>query len=90
MRLVLHLAFFPLFRSDEPKKVQDNLFDCSGSNYAQFEVVFRCNFVKECAGGEDEMGCPYTTPHCEHGAFDLSNNSDKLLTISIEKSMARS
>ncbi|KAK7453168.1 hypothetical protein BaRGS_00039651 [Batillaria attramentaria] len=42
-------------------------WNCSVGYWADFKQHFPCDLSSDCAGGEDEVDCPYTTPRCGHG-----------------------
>jgi hypothetical protein len=54
-----------------------DLFNCSVPNYAQFDDVFRCNYLVECYNGEDEEGCAYKTAQCGEDYVDPGPGSSK-------------
>ena len=49
--------------SVEPRKVSTAFWNCSVSNWSDFQQHLMCDLVTECAGWEDERDCPYTG-HC--------------------------
>ena len=52
----------------------DGKWNCSVASWASMRVHFSCNLVVECAGGEDEQDCPYSSPLCEPGQFFLGHS----------------
>ena len=49
--------------SKTPRKLATGQWNCSVPNWSDFQQHFMCNLDRECAGGEDELDCPYTG-HC--------------------------
>ena len=46
-------------------------------HWPDFRLHLRCNLARECAGGEDEEGCPYTL--CEDGGLAWGGSCFHLL-----------
>ena len=57
-------------RSQEPKRLSENLFNCSVPHFHTFRPVFSCNIVTECQEKEDEKDCSYHSNDCGDGALD--------------------
>ena len=41
------------------------LLNCSTPSYSQWKEHVRCNLHLQCAGRQDERGCPFTDKHCD-------------------------
>jgi hypothetical protein len=49
-----------------PRRLADNLFDCSGEAYRCFQQHVDCNLEVECHDGRDERGdCPFSGHACQ-------------------------
>lgn len=44
-----------------PQRLAGGLWNCSVPYWADFKQHLLCNLITECAGGEDEVGCPYSS-----------------------------
>ncbi|KAL8570215.1 hypothetical protein ACOMHN_029915 [Nucella lapillus] len=54
-----------------PHQFADGLWNCSVPFWADFKEHLPCNLQQNCAGGEDEEECPYTTPDCGEGKVEV-------------------
>ena len=45
--------------------------NCSVKHWLDFQQHFPCDLVPQCAGGEDEARCPYTSDRCGPGNIDV-------------------
>ena len=52
-----------------PQRVLNGEWNCSVDYWGDFRGHLLCNLQTQCAGGEDEQDCGYTT--CTHGGFWL-------------------
>ena len=59
-----------LQKASSPEKDKStHLWTCSVAEWPVFKAHMACNFIVECAGGEDEENCNYT--RCGTGGFSL-------------------
>ena len=72
----LHRLFLPQL-SSQPQQLPDGKWNCSVPHWPDFRLHFRCNLVRECAGGEDEASCPYSL--CDDGGVSLDNSCFHLM-----------
>ena len=47
-----------------PEQLANGTWNCSVSHWPDFRLHFACNLLWDCAAGEDELGCPYTSHEC--------------------------
>lgn len=45
-----------------PRQLSLGRWNCSGVQWAVFQLHYPCDLHSDCVGGEDEAGCPYTNP----------------------------
>ena len=57
-----------------PQQLPDGSWNCSVPHWPHFRQHFLCNFNTECAGGEDEASCPYTTEACGPGRISIGDS----------------
>ena len=65
----LQFSFYP--RSARPLRLPDGTWNCSVANWPDFRHHFPCNLHAECARGEDEEQCPYTSDLCGPGRLTI-------------------
>lgn len=65
----IQFSFYP--RSARPLRLPDGTWNCSVANWPDFRHHFPCNLQAECARGEDEEQCPYTSPRCGRGRLSV-------------------
>ena len=65
----LQFSFYP--RSARPLRLPDGTWNCSVADWPDFRHHFPCNLQAECARGEDEEQCPYTSPRCGRGRLSV-------------------
>lgn len=58
-------------RTALPQQFPNGSWNCSVPYWPDFKQHFLCNFNTECAGGEDEASCPYTTETCGPGLISI-------------------
>ena len=56
----------------------NSTWNCSVPHWPRFQRHFRCNLRQECAGGEDEVRCPYSP--CRHGGVSFAGHCYFFLT----------
>ncbi|KAL8617016.1 hypothetical protein ACOMHN_014187 [Nucella lapillus] len=66
-------------KTEEPKMIAEDLFDCSVPHFQDFAHHLNCNLAVNCIGKEDEMNCDYTSEECGPGHIDAG---DKCYTYS--------
>ena len=54
-----------------PERLPDGTWNCSVKHWRDFQQHFPCDLVPQCAGGEDEARCSYTTERCGPGKIDV-------------------
>ena len=54
-----------------PEQLPDGTWNCSVKHWLDFQQHFPCDLVPQCAGGEDEARCPYTSDRCGPGNIDV-------------------
>ena len=54
-----------------PQRLEDGTWNCSVPHWADFQQHLQCNLRVECASGEDEAQCPYTTDDCGPGRISI-------------------
>ena len=57
-----------------PQPLPDGTWNCSVPHWPDFRQHVLCNFKTECAGGEDEAPCPYTTQRCGQGRISIGDS----------------
>ena len=65
----LQFSFYP--RSARPLRLPDGTWNCSVANWPDFRHHFPCNLHADCARGEDEEQCPYTSDFCGPGRLTI-------------------
>ena len=65
----IQFSFYP--RSARPLRLPDGTWNCSVANWPDFRHHFPCNLHAECARGEDEEQCPYTSDLCGPGLLTI-------------------
>ena len=61
-------------KGQTPEQFADGTWNCSVAFWASIQEHFSCNLAVQCAGREDEMDCPYSSPLCEPGDFFLGRS----------------
>ena len=61
------LVYSVLESYQEPIEMTPGVYNCSTSNFENFKNVLRCNMIRECYHGEDEMECDYQGSQCDRG-----------------------
>ena len=61
-------------KGQTPEQFADGTWNCSAAFWASIQEHFSCNLAVQCAGQEDEMDCPYSSPLCEPGDFFLGHS----------------
>ena len=65
----IQFSFYP--RSARPLRLPDGTWNCSVANWPDFRHHFPCNLHADCARGEDEDQCPYTSDLCGPGLLTI-------------------
>ena len=65
----IQFSFYP--RSARPLQLPDGTWNCSVANWPDFRHHFPCNLHADCARGEDEEQCPYTSDFCGPGRLTI-------------------
>ena len=65
----IQFSFYP--RSARPLQLPDGTWNCSVANWPDFRHHFPCNLHADCARGEDEEQCPYTSDLCGPGLLTI-------------------
>ena len=65
----LQFSFYP--RSARPLQLPDGTWNCSVADWPDFRHHFPCNLHADCARGEDEEQCPYTSDLCGPGLLTI-------------------
>ena len=65
----IQFSFYP--RSARPLRLPDGTWNCSVANWPDFRHHFPCNLHADCARGEDEEQCPYTSDLCGPGLLTI-------------------
>nr|KAG5708620.1 hypothetical protein BaRGS_033041 [Batillaria attramentaria] len=66
---------------ETPKRLGTGHFNCSVPQYARFQLHLRCNLEIECAAGEDERDCNYTSIACGQGFVDAGNKCYRYVAV---------
>ena len=61
-------------RGQAPVRFANGMWNCSVAYWSSIKDHFPCNLAKECVEGEDEQNCPYSSPLCETGQFNLGHS----------------
>ena len=61
-------------RGETPEQFANGTWNCSVGFWASFQDHFPCDLAMECARGEDEADCPYSSPLCVQGEFFLGHS----------------
>ena len=61
-RFRLYFSFHE--NSQIPEQLPDGTWNCSVPHWPDFQLHFPCNMLWDCAAGEDERECPYTSHKC--------------------------
>ncbi|KAK7489227.1 hypothetical protein BaRGS_00019479, partial [Batillaria attramentaria] len=72
--------------SEKPTEVGRGVFNCSVPHFHTFKEHLTCNVATECAGGEDETDCPYTSTECGPGYIDGISKCYKYVDVKKELS----
>ena len=56
-------------RRQTPEMLANGMWNCSVAVWNSIKDHFPCDLKAQCAGGEDEKGCPYSSPLCAPGEF---------------------
>ena len=54
-----------------PQRLSDGAWNCSVPHWPLFRPHVQCNLLTECAGGEDEAPCPYSSARCGPGRLSI-------------------
>ena len=70
--------------TSQPQRLSDGVWNCSVPFWSAIRFHFLCNRHRECVGGEDEQGCPYTL--CKDGgecilAVFVEDKSQEILQL---------
>ena len=65
----IQFSFYP--RSARPLRLPDGTWNCPVGDWPDFRHHFPCNLHADCARGEDEEQCPYTTDLCGPGLLTI-------------------
>ena len=68
----LLFSFHP--SSEKPEKLPEGKWNCSVPSGSELLQHFPCNLRADCAAGEDEADCPYTSPLCPLGQFHYGHS----------------
>ena len=60
--------------SSQLEKLPGGKWNCSVPHWSDFHQHFPCNLEPECAGGQDEVQCPYTTDTCGQGRLTINGS----------------
>ena len=60
--------------AEKPEKLPGGKWNCSVPNWSELLQHFPCNLKADCAAGEDEADCPYTSPLCPLGQFHYGHS----------------
>ena len=61
-------------RGQTLQQLVNGTWNCSVAFWTSVRDHFPCNLVGECAGLEDELDCPYSSPLCHPGEFSLGHS----------------
>ncbi|KAK7488816.1 hypothetical protein BaRGS_00019951 [Batillaria attramentaria] len=75
-------------RSETPRKLPYDKWNCSVPYWADFKQHFPCNLVPDCDGGEDEVDCPYATRMCGPGYVTAGGSCFLYVSIPPDVSMS--
>nr|KAG5697923.1 hypothetical protein BaRGS_026861 [Batillaria attramentaria] len=56
-------------RQSQPEKLPGGTWNCSVPYWDDFKQHFPCDLQPQCANGEDELDCSYTTDTCGPGLY---------------------
>ena len=68
-------------RGETPEQLPNGTWNCSVQSWASVQDHFPCNLLTECAGGEDEADCPYSSPLCAQGEFFMGHSCYTYLRV---------
>ena len=64
-----------------PERLPGGSWNCSVRHWPDFRHHFPCDLVPQCAGGEDEARCPYTTRRCGEGRLQAGGRCYAFVTL---------
>ena len=68
------LLFSFLKDSALPEKLPGGKWNCSVPHWPDFRQHMRCNMLRECEGGEDEVDCGYESEDCGPGLISAAGS----------------